>query len=273
MSYASLQLYNPYYAALEDVAAQENPAIEAFAGGKKGFYNDLSYGTLFKDAAMTTLVTADGDPVGAALDLSGNNCHAIQTVAADRPIFRTNGQQRWLQYNGINQNLITSKIDLSAETAVTVIVSAYKSSDAQTRVLIASNTSGITIAGAIALAAPSGSGANSYRVTARGDSTTSAAAGTGVFAPAPDTSVITAVMDISAPETSLRRNGVLIQTTSASLGSGTLANTEFAIGSSVNSAVFFEGNIYQPFIFGGRLSNEQRNKIEKFFAMKAGFLI
>src|SRR5262245_6309093 len=51
--------------------------------------SDLS--TLFQDAGMTTPVTEDGDPVGAMLDKSGNDHHALQATEAFRPTYHTGG--------------------------------------------------------------------------------------------------------------------------------------------------------------------------------------
>ena len=45
--------------------------------------------TLFTDSAKTTPVTADGDVIGAAVDLSGNGHDAIQGTTANKPLFKT----------------------------------------------------------------------------------------------------------------------------------------------------------------------------------------
>jgi len=43
--------------------------------------------SLFQDAAGTTAVTANGDPVGLAVDKSGNEVNAAQSISASRPVY------------------------------------------------------------------------------------------------------------------------------------------------------------------------------------------
>ena len=67
---------------------------QLFTNGEQGaFYvpSPTFNGTqaLFQDAAGTTPVTAGGDPAGRALDQSGNNQTAIQTISARRPTYNS----------------------------------------------------------------------------------------------------------------------------------------------------------------------------------------
>jgi hypothetical protein len=72
-----------------------------FAGGQDGGWYDASdLSTLWQDAAGTTPVTTDGDPVGRIDDKSGNGNHLTQTTSSARPVFRESGGLRYLYFGG-----------------------------------------------------------------------------------------------------------------------------------------------------------------------------
>ena len=60
---------------------------DLFLQGEEGAFYLMRRELLFQDAAGTTPVTAGGDPAGRALDQSGNNQTAIQTISARRPVY------------------------------------------------------------------------------------------------------------------------------------------------------------------------------------------
>lgn len=74
-----------------------------FTGAQEGaVYDPSDLSTLWQDAAGTTPVTADGDPVGRIDDKSGNGNHATQSTAAARPLYKTSGGLHWLQGDGVD---------------------------------------------------------------------------------------------------------------------------------------------------------------------------
>ena len=63
--------------------------IQLFSAGEQGaWYEASDISTLFQDAAGTTAVTVDGDPVGLMLDQSGNAVDASQATSAARPVYK-----------------------------------------------------------------------------------------------------------------------------------------------------------------------------------------
>lgn len=83
---------------------------QLFSEGQQGaWYDPSDLATLFQDAAGTIPVTSDGDPVGYVRDLSGNGNHATQSVSASRPIYRTDGTLHWLEFDGVDDALVTSQ--------------------------------------------------------------------------------------------------------------------------------------------------------------------
>ena len=96
---------NPYTDELPSLLTQ------LYGGGQQGamFIPKpivLGQQTLFQDAAGTLPVTADGDPVGLMLDVSGNGNHASQSTSAARPLYRTDGVLHWLEGDGVDDCLV-----------------------------------------------------------------------------------------------------------------------------------------------------------------------
>lgn len=84
--------------------------LNLFYGGKQGaWYDPSDLSTLFQDSAGTIPVAADGDPVGLMLDKSGNDNHATQSTTASKPIYRTDGTLHWLEFDGVDDALVTSQ--------------------------------------------------------------------------------------------------------------------------------------------------------------------
>lgn len=94
-----------------------------FASGEQGIWLDPSdFTTMFQDSAGTTPVTADGQPVGLILDKSGNGNHASQATAAARPLYKTDGTYHWLQFDGVDDSIVSSPFSSNIVDGVTNIL-------------------------------------------------------------------------------------------------------------------------------------------------------
>ena len=63
---------------------------------------------LFQNAAGTTPVTADGDPIGSTKDQSPNDRSSIQSVSSRRPAYRANGTLNFASFDGIGDSLLAT---------------------------------------------------------------------------------------------------------------------------------------------------------------------
>ena len=85
------------------------PPAQLFKNNEQGVWYDPSdISSMYQDAAMTIPVTANGDPIGAMMDLSGNGNHATQTVSASRPTYQTDGILHWLAFDGVDDFIKSS---------------------------------------------------------------------------------------------------------------------------------------------------------------------
>jgi len=80
-----------------------DPAL-LFASGAAGALYEVGPGNVFQDAGGT-LAANVGDPVGRLADRSGNGNHAVQTIAAARPVLRQEAGAHYLDFDGVDDRL------------------------------------------------------------------------------------------------------------------------------------------------------------------------
>lgn len=80
-----------------------------FVNGEQGVWFDPSdLSTMFQDVNGIEPVTKDGDPVALIKDKSGNGNHATQITSTARPIYRTDGELHWLEFDGVDDGLLSA---------------------------------------------------------------------------------------------------------------------------------------------------------------------
>ena len=82
-----------------------------FNNGEKGFCYDMS-----------AIAGLHGASVGLVSDLSGNGHHLTQSVAAKQPKIADFGAKRGLSFDGVDDALVRTGVDLSGSTAFTLLV-------------------------------------------------------------------------------------------------------------------------------------------------------
>jgi hypothetical protein len=88
-----------------------------FTGGVEGaWYDPSDLTTMYQSGTRGSPgapVAADGDPVGLILDKSGNGHDLTQAAAASRPLYKTAGGLRWLQFDG-NDDMLTGTLPIAS---------------------------------------------------------------------------------------------------------------------------------------------------------------
>lgn len=247
-------------------------AVSLFSNGEEGAWFDPSdLSTLFQDSAGTIPVTADGNPVGLMRDKSGNGHHATQVTAGSRPIFRTSGGLSWLEFDGVDDFLLTNTLTLAAVSRLSVFSGVRKLSDGATG-LIAEYGAAAGANPSFGMFGPSGGGVNKFDFRIRGTSTAIAATTNAAFN-APVTAVVTGLGDLAAPLTVLRLNGAQAASTAAATGGGTFGNQPIYIGRSAGVVLPFNGLVYGLIIRGASSNTTEVAGTEKYLALKSGVSI
>jgi len=203
--------------------------------------------------AGTLTLTVSGSITDADMRTSssiGMPSYQRVTSASD---YDTTGFMPYMKFDGVDDKLNISALNLSASDSAIAVCGVRKMVDA-TGMVFETSTSVDSVNGTLAMLAPSSSGANSYRANSRGSS--QSVAGTGVFAPAPDRSVITAQSKIRSAYLLLRRNGSDVELSTMNQGNVDFGNFAATIGGRSTDLMPFNGHIYGIMIRGGTLPDQ-----------------
>lgn len=221
------------------------------------------------DANNSLNVTADGTSGiyiwGASL-VPANQAHLPYQRVNTATDYDTAGFPHYLRFDGVDDWLVTPSINFTSTDKMTVFAGVRKLSDAAGGVFAELSMDVVTFVGSFALLAPSVSG--SYRFFSKG--TLIQGAGTGNFAPAPNTSVITGIGNISGDVVSIRRNGALLETNSTDQGADNYGNFPLYIGRHGGTSLPFNGHLYSLIIRGAQSSEAQILSAETYCNQKTG---
>ncbi len=246
--------------------------VSMFSAGEQGaWYDPGDISTLFQDAEGVIPVTASGQVVGRMLDKSGRGNHATQSTAGSKPILRNAGGLWYLEFDGVDDFLVTGAINLSGVDKVSVFAGVRKLSDSAIGTVVGLSSTP-SAAGAFELSAPGAPA--TYRFAGRSSAGEAglATAQTSASYVAPQTSVISGVADfaLSAGEFKIRANGVLAGASASLANTGAFSVSPLYIGRRGGSSLPFSGNIYGLVVRGSLTDDPGIAAIEKYLAARSG---
>lgn len=243
-----------------------------FPPGRQGIWLDPSNRTtLFQNAAGTTPVLADGDPVGLILDKSGRGNHARQSVPSKCQTWRTDGTRCWLQSDGADDFMVTGPVGFSGTDKITVIAGLHKEST-PTQMVVAefATTNVVGDSGSFILNATNDGIPYRWLSLARGNAVLSYNQGAYVAVSITDTAVFSSTHDISGSRTRLWCNGTEAAPGTGTKGAGNFGNHPLYIGMRAGEFQPFSGRIYGLIIIGALLSDADRQQAERWMAQRMG---
>jgi hypothetical protein len=210
--------------------------------------SDLS--TMFQDAAGTTPVTAAGQPVGLILDKSGNGHHASQSTSTARPLFQIDGSgKHYLAFDGVDDYLSTSAIDLTGTDKVTVF-SGSRVLSSNLAIVYETSTNALNNGAFYATSNEQATNIGTFLVSGTGGGGVKTLTGQPAHAvtTAQFSSVFTTAIDAAAANVNgvAQSMGIFYGGTST----GNFGNWPLHIGARSGAAYPFPGNIYSLIIGG-----------------------
>lgn len=249
--------------------------LSLFAASEVGaWYDPSDLTTMFQDSAGTTPVTADGQPVGKILDKSGRGNHATQATAASRPLYKTDGTYHWLQFDGVDDSLITANIDFTSTTKMSVFAGLRKASDAAAGQYFETSTDAAAAnPGALRLSAPTAAAAENYGGLFSGATALSSGSYSGF--PALVKNVVTTLINCAASGfTNIFTTRINQTVATPSVGANGDSAANFgnypAFFGSRNGLERFNGNIYSLIVRGALSTADEITATETWVAAKTG---
>lgn len=245
-----------------------------FAAGEQGaWYDPADMTTLFQDAAGTTPVTAADQPVGLIRDKSGRGNDASQVTAGNRPILRTGSGLWWIEFDGVDDFLVTGSINFSTTDKLSVFSGVRKFSDAASGAIVGLG-SNVNL-NAFELTSPNTPSTTDAGLRMSG---TGSAVRRTLSVPVNTSCVVTGLGDLAGAtidnEVAIRANGVVsVVAATGAASSGNLGNSPMYIGRRSGATLPYSGNIYGLIVRGVATDAAGISAAENYLAGKSGVAI
>ena len=232
-----------------------------FTAGTNGVFYDISdSGSLWSDTAGTTQSTTNGI-VARIDDKSGNNNHALQATSSLSPTKKVTSGRNRVVFDGVDDFLATSAINLAGGNEITVVLGVAKVTDASTQMVVENTTSG----GSFKVFVPAGG--SGYTGAILG-SLQSDATATGFAAPV--NVVLSVTGKISTDTNILRINGTQVAAPATDQGTGNFGNYPLYLGMRDGTSLPFTGSIYGLIIVNRVLTPAELASAEAWMNSKTG---
>lgn len=240
-----------------------------FATGEQGIWLDPSdLATMFQDDAGTTPVTAAGQVVGLIRDKSGNGNHATQATAASKPILRNTGALWWLEFDGVDDFLVTGNINLTGTNKLSGFFGLRKMTVNPASVFAELSANSGVNNGTFAIFAPPATNPTlTFGSRCRSDATLDNTSNASFLNPF--TAVLTALMDFAGVTSTLRVNGDQTNA-SAAPSAVNFSSNPLYIGRRGGTTQPFNGLMYGLIIRGAASNTLTVAGAEGYIASKTG---
>lgn len=242
-----------------------------FANGEQGIIIDpYRIGSLSQDSAGSTPVTAAGQSVGLARDMSGRGNNASQATALARPVYQVASGRAYLAFDGVDDFLSSASVTWATDE-VTVIAAMWRNQNTNTEDLIGFGSNPTVNNGTWVLAATPDAASNNIGMASKG-------AGSNALARAGSSTtgtawVVTGQAKISTDTCLIRRNGAQQQAVATDQGAGIYAAGVLNIGRRSTGFRPFNGRLYGLFAINRLLTSGELAQVEAWAASRAGITI
>lgn len=258
------------------VAVPQDP-LTMFAHGEPGLWFDPSdFSSMYQDIAGTNPVTAAGQSVGRIVDKSGNGYYAAPTLDARRPTLAQDAEgYYYLQFDGTDDTMIVTSLNLSSTTYLTLWVGLYKDNETAQRTLLELTPTFASNPGGFNIWAPVTNGGNTIRFQVSSDTLNTSGEALAVMPQTKCNACFTC--RLSGPTQTTRLPYILQNNlygrgtyVNASAGGGNFANSNLYIGSRNNASLRYIGRLYGLIIRGASTNVEEAAGIAAYMQTKIG---
>lgn len=211
------------------------------SGTATGTYSAGSHAVTCTDGTLTVTVT--GSVLTADLRQTNSNVGlpVYQSVTTSTD-YDTTDFPVYFRFNGIGTFLVTNTVALGSVDKAQLFVGLRKNNATAQGAVTELSVSVGANDGTFNMFAPTGAGQNDYSINSRGTINPGSLIITGITAP--DTSVLSGLMDISGDSRILRRNGADAGTSTADQGTGNFGSYPLYVGMRAGVTIPLSGRIY-----------------------------